>query len=98
MRSLEYAYHSNNYDFIGGKLMLSSGSPEMSPTLDVQTGRLSGIVAHYVPSYLQSNRLPSWETNCIDDWEQKRRCHRAGNTFAGHAPDQRYPALGADVF
>ena len=70
---LEYAYHSNNYDFIGGKLIFLQGSPEMSPTLDVQTGRLSGIVAHYVPSYLQSNRLPSWETNCIDDWEQKLR-------------------------
>jgi len=37
----------------------------------VNLGRLSGIVAHYVPAYLQKNRLPSWETNCIDDWETK---------------------------
>jgi hypothetical protein len=28
-------------------------------------------VAHYVPAYLQKNRLPSWETNCIEDWEEK---------------------------
>ena len=35
------------------------------------SGRLSGIVANYVPSYLQSNRLPSYKTNCIEDWEQK---------------------------
>ena len=35
------------------------------------SGRLSGIVANYVPSYLQSNRLPSYETNCIEDWEEK---------------------------
>src|SRR5690606_22015697 len=34
-------------------------------------GRLSGIAAHYVPKYLQKNRLPSWETNCIEDWETK---------------------------
>ncbi len=37
----------------------------------IKTGRLSGIVAHYVPKYLQKNRLPSFETNCIDDWETK---------------------------
>ena len=38
---------------------------------EIKTGRLSGIVAHYVPKYLQKNRMPSWETNCIDDWETK---------------------------
>jgi hypothetical protein len=32
---------------------------------------LSGIVAHFVPSYLQKNRMPTWETNCIEDWETK---------------------------
>ena len=37
----------------------------------IKLGRLSGISAHYVPNYLQKNRLPSWETNCIDDWETK---------------------------
>src|SRR5690606_38346486 len=37
----------------------------------IKLGRLSGIVAHYVPKYLQKNRMPSWETNCIDDWETK---------------------------
>lgn len=68
---LEYAYHSGNYKYIGGKMIFLQGSPEMTETLDVKTGRLSGIVAHYVPSYLQSNRLPSWDTNCIDDWETK---------------------------
>jgi hypothetical protein len=38
---------------------------------DIQTGRLSGIVNHHVPAYLTKNRLPSYETNCIDDWETK---------------------------
>ncbi len=47
------------------------GSPEMSKKNGIQIGRLSGIVAHYVPGYLQRNRLPSWETNCISDWETK---------------------------
>jgi len=28
-------------------------------------------VAHHVPNYLQKNRLPSWETNCISEWEAK---------------------------
>lgn len=68
---LEYAYNSGNYKYIGGKMIFLQGSPVMSDTKGVKTGRLSGIVAHYVPSYLQSNRLPSLATNCIDDWEQK---------------------------
>ncbi len=37
----------------------------------MKLGRLSGIVAHYVPGYLQKNRMPSWKTNCIEDWEAK---------------------------
>lgn len=68
---LEYAWHSQNFRFIGGKMIFLQGSPEMTETVGVKTGRLSGIVAHYVPAYLQSNRLPSWQTNCIDDWEKK---------------------------
>jgi hypothetical protein len=37
----------------------------------IKFGRLSGIVAHFIPKYLQKNRMPSWETNCIEDWETK---------------------------
>jgi hypothetical protein len=58
--------------FVDGKLIFLQGSPELAKTPGgVHLGRLSGIVAHHVPSYLQANRLPSWETNCIDDWETK---------------------------
>ena len=68
---LHYIHHSGNSSFVDGKMIFLQGSPIMSVTNGIQTGRLSGIVAHYVPSYLQRNRLPSWKTNCIDDWEQK---------------------------
>jgi hypothetical protein len=37
----------------------------------IKTGRLSGIVNHHVPGYLRSNQKPSYDTNCIEDWEQK---------------------------
>lgn len=57
--------------FVDGKMIFLQGSPEMDQKNGIQLGRLSGIVAHYVPSYLQKNRMPSWETNCIDDWETK---------------------------
>jgi len=58
--------------FVDGKMIFLQGSPELAKTPGgVHLGRLSGIVAHHVPSYLQANRLPSWETNCIDDWETK---------------------------
>ena len=58
--------------FVDGKMIFLQGSPELAKTPGgVHLGRLSGIVAHHVPGYLQANRLPSWETNCIEDWESK---------------------------
>ena len=52
-------------------MIFLQGSPEMQEKNGIKLGRLSGISAHYVPKYLQKNRLPSWETNCIADWETK---------------------------
>ena len=68
---LSYIDQTGNKDFVDGKMIFLQGSPEMEEQNGIQFGRLSGIVAHYVPSYLQRNRLPSWETNCIADWEGK---------------------------
>jgi len=68
---LSYIHETGNADFVDGKMIFLQGSPEMTEKNGVKLGRLSGIVAHYVPAYLQKNRLPSWETNCIDDWETK---------------------------
>ena len=66
-----YINETGNADFVDGKMIFLQGSPEMTEKNGIQVGRLSGIVAHYVPNYLQKNRLPSWETNCIEDWEKK---------------------------
>ncbi|APG60809.1 GH3 auxin-responsive promoter family protein [Christiangramia salexigens] len=66
-----YINDSGKADFVDGKMIFLQGSPELSEKNGVKLGRLSGIVAHYVPGYLQKNRMPSWETNCIDDWESK---------------------------
>ncbi|WP_159473008.1 GH3 auxin-responsive promoter family protein [Chryseobacterium sp. 18068] len=68
---LHYIAKKNNADFVGGKMIFLQGSPELEEVFGVKTGRLSGIVAHHIPNYLQKNRLPSWETNLIDDWETK---------------------------
>lgn len=68
---LLYIAETGNSHFVDGKMIFLQGSPEVDGSNAVKTGRLSGIVAHYVPRYLQKNRLPSWETNCIDDWESK---------------------------
>ena len=57
--------------FVDGKMIFLQGSPILEHKNGIALGRLSGIVAHYVPKYLQKNRLPSWETNCIEDWETK---------------------------
>lgn len=66
-----YMAESGNTRFSDGKMIFLSGSPELERVGGIPTGRLSGIVNHHVPRYLRSNQLPSFETNCIEDWEQK---------------------------
>ena len=68
---LSYIHETGKADFVDGKMIFLQGSPEMEEKNGIKLGRLSGIVAHYVPKYLQKNRLPSWKTNCIEDWETK---------------------------
>ena len=66
-----YMAETGNTAFANGKLIFLSGSPELERIGGVPTGRLSGIVNHHIPQYLRSNQLPSYETNCIEDWETK---------------------------
>ncbi|RZS99312.1 GH3 auxin-responsive promoter family protein [Aquimarina brevivitae] len=66
-----YIAETGKTGFVDGKMIFLQGSPLMQEKNGIQLGRLSGIVAHYVPQYLQRNRMPSWETNCIEDWEKK---------------------------
>ena len=68
---LSYIAETKNTAIVDGKMIFLQGSPELSKTGDILTGRLSGIVAHHIPSYLTKNRLPSFKTNCIADWEEK---------------------------
>lgn len=66
-----YIAKKGNADFVNGKMIFLQGSPELEEVFGIKTGRLSGIVAHHIPKYLQKNRLPSWETNMMEDWEAK---------------------------
>lgn len=68
---LNYIHETGNADFVDGKMIFLQGSPVMKEKNGIMIGRLSGISAHYVPDYLQKNRLPSWETNCMEDWDTK---------------------------
>ena len=68
---LLYIHETGNAKFVDGKMIFLQGSPILKEQNGIQLGRLSGIVAHFVPKYLQKNRMPSWETNCIEDWETK---------------------------
>lgn len=68
---LFYIQETNNAKVVDGKMIFLQGSPVLEERNGLKFGRLSGIVAHYVPKYLQKNRLPGWETNCIEDWETK---------------------------
>ncbi|WP_166959962.1 GH3 auxin-responsive promoter family protein [Yeosuana marina] len=68
---LLYIHETGNSRFVDGKMIFLQGSPILETKNGIQLGRLSGIVAHYVPKYLQKNRMPSYKTNCIEDWETK---------------------------
>ena len=68
---LSYINETGKADFVDGKMIFLQGSPILEKKKGVHIGRLSGIVAHHVPGYLQKNNMPSYQTNCIEDWEQK---------------------------
>jgi len=68
---LHYIAETGKIEFVDGKMIFLQGSPELDKSGMIPVGRLSGIVAHHVPNYLQKNRLPSLTTNCINDWEKK---------------------------
>ncbi len=68
---LNYVHETGNAEFLDGKLIFLSGSPVLDKKGGIHTGRLSGIVNHHVPGYLRTNQMPSYETNRIEDWEEK---------------------------
>ncbi|MFD2513766.1 GH3 auxin-responsive promoter family protein [Pontibacter locisalis] len=68
---LAYVHETGKSKFLDGKMIFLSGSPELEEVGGINTGRLSGIANHHVPGYLRTNQLPSYETNCIEDWESK---------------------------
>ena len=68
---LMYIHETGKTKFVDGKMIFLQGSPILEEKNGIKLGRLSGIVAHYVPKYLQKNRMPSLQTNCIEDWETK---------------------------
>jgi len=69
--TLSYVHETGRSSFLDGNLIFLSGSPELDEVAGIKTGRLSGISNHLVPSYFRSNQKPSYQTNCIDDWEEK---------------------------
>lgn len=68
---LHYIAETRKVGFVNRKMIFLQGSPKLSKKNSLNIGRLSGIVAHYVPKYLLKNRMPSERANIIEDWEQK---------------------------
>lgn len=68
---MSYVYYTGNAQFLDGNMMFLSGSPVLDDRSLISTGRLSGIVNHHIPNVLKTNQLPSWGTNCLEDWESK---------------------------
>lgn len=68
---LNYMHLSKEHGLADGKMIFLSGAPTLEEKGGIPTGRLSGIVNHHVPRYLRTNQLPTYETNCIEEWEDK---------------------------
>lgn len=68
---LSYVYETGKADCFDHKMIFLQGSPELEKHGLIPTGRLSGIVYNHVPAYAQANRMPAYQTNCIEDWEEK---------------------------
>ncbi len=93
-----YMAETGNSAFADGKMIFLSGSPELERIGGIPTGRLSGIVNHHVPKYLRANQLPSYETNCIEDWETKLSKIVDETIDKDMTAHQRHTTLDADVF
>jgi len=69
-----YIEASRRPQFLAGKMAFVSGTPVLRQNdAGMKIGRLSGLVNHYVPNYLQRNRVPTMATNSIPDWAEKVR-------------------------
>lgn len=68
---LNVASQAGMEDVLDGRVMFLSGSPEMENKAGIPVGRLSGIVNHEVPAWVAANKLPSYDANCIEIWEDK---------------------------
>ncbi len=68
---LHYIHQTQSAEFIDRKMVFLSGSPALTTSKGIKTGRLSGIVNHHIPDYLQRNKIPDFEMNCMEDWEEK---------------------------
>lgn len=87
-----YISQTGNAKFFDGKMIFLSGSPALERVNGIPTGRLSGIVNHLVPRWVRGNQLPSYDVNCIEDWEEKLRhiveetAHRDMRLISGIPP------------
>jgi len=68
---LNYIAETKKSSVVNGKMIFLQGSPKLLKKEGIHIGRLSGIVAHHTPYYLKRNQLPSFQTNCIEEWEKK---------------------------
>ena len=69
--TLNYTAIKNDYSIFSGRMIFLSGTPTLQHKNGIATGRLSGIVNHEIPYWVKRNQSPTYETNCIEEWEKK---------------------------
>lgn len=68
---MNYYARTGEGRWLDGRMIFLSGSPELDVRAGIPTGRLSGISNHLIPAWAKRTQLPSYPTNCIEDWPAK---------------------------
>ena len=82
--SATYLEETQNYPSLFKKMVILSANPALENINGVLTGKITGIFNRHIPSFMKKQRIPSVETNSMDDWDEKME-----RTI--------YEALGQDV-
>lgn len=69
--SATYLRETNNYTPLDKKMVILSANPKLIKDKYFSYGKITGIFNNHIPSFMKRNRIPSVETNMIEDWDLK---------------------------
>lgn len=66
-----YLNETNNYESLFKKMVILSANPKLVERSGLLTGKITGIFNRHIPPFMKKQRIPSVETNSMEDWDKK---------------------------